>query len=539
MLRNLIRHLTAPTPQSEPLASATTPQVANSAGGFAWKLSRWDRLERFLILGSEGGSYYASARALTLDNADSLVACLDEDGPRAVRTIARISQAGRAPRNDTAIFALAVALKMGDEAARKAAAGAVPLVCRTGSHLMAFASAVDALGGWGRATRRAFADWYRRDDVGAVAWQAMKYGSRHGWTHRDLLRKTHPVPPTAAHQSLYKWICTGELDLDDPRLSMLVSAKAASVAPDARTVARLIEAEGLPRECVPTQFLQDRDVWNALLHAGHGMPMTALLRNLGKMTSIGLLKGGNQATHTVVRRLRDRTALQRARVHPLQVLVALRTYSAGKGVRGSLTWRPVDDICRALDEAFELSFQSLRPSGARTLLAIDVSGSMQWGLCAGMTGISPHVGSAAMAMATARTEESVTIQAFSHKLVDAGVSRRHSLTKVLARFGRIPMGGTDCALPMLQAEKDRRPVDTFVVYTDSETWFGRVHPAVALQRYRDTMGIPARLVVVGMVSNGFSIANPDDAGMLDVVGFDSAAPRIISEFSRPLGRAQA
>ena len=44
------------------------------------------------------------------------------------------------------------------------------------------------------------------------------------------------------------------------------------------------------------------------------------------------------------------------------------------------------------------------------------------------------------------------------------------------------------------------------------------------------MGIPAKMIVVGMTSNGFSIADPDDAGMLDVVGFDTAVPQIMSDF---------
>jgi len=38
------------------------------------------------------------------------------------------------------------------------------------------------------------------------------------------------------------------------------------------------------------------------------------------------------------------------------------------------------------------------------------------------------------------------------------------------------------------------------------------------------------LVVVAMASNGFSIANPEDAGMLDVVGFDAATPALIADF---------
>jgi 60 kDa SS-A/Ro ribonucleoprotein len=71
-----------------------------------------------------------------------------------------------------------------------------------------------------------------------------------------------------------------------------------------------------------------------------------------------------------------------------------------------------------------------------------------------------------------------------------------------------------------------------VIFTDSETWAGEVHPVQALQDYRRESGIDARLVVVGMVSNGFSIAHPADPGMLDVVGFDTATPQLISDFVR-------
>ena len=94
----------------------------------------------------------------------------------------------------------------------------------------------------------------------------------------------------------------------------------------------------------------------------------------------------------------------------------------------------------------------------------------------------------------------------------------------------IPVGGTDCALPMKWALKNKVEADVFVVYTDSETWAGTPHPAQALKKYRDKMGIPAKMIVVGMTSNEFTIADPDDAGMLDVVGFDTAVPQVMSDF---------
>ena len=106
-----------------------------------------------------------------------------------------------------------------------------------------------------------------------------------------------------------------------------------------------------------------------------------------------------------------------------------------------------------------------------------------------------------------------------------------SLADVVRMTNRMPFDRTDCALPMLWATQHGVEVDTFVVYTDSETWAGRIHPVQALRQYRDRTGIPAKLVVVGMCANQFSIADPSDAGMLDVVGFDTAAPALIADFS--------
>ncbi len=237
-------------------------------------------------------------------------------------------------------------------------------------------------------------------------------------------------------------------------------------------------------------------------------------------------------------------------IHPLSVLMALKTYASGRGIKGGNSWQPVGQITDALDEAFYRSFATIQPTGKRWLLALDVSGSMNNGEIAGMPGITPRVGSAAMAMITARTEPNHHIVAFSHApranitfsnfqkqgphnlLVPVNITPRQRLDDVMRQVDGIPMGATDCALPMVYALENKIPVDVFVIYTDSETWAGTIHPTQALRQYREQMGIPAKLIVVAMVSNGFSIADPNDAGMMDVVGFDAAAPAVMADFSR-------
>jgi 60 kDa SS-A/Ro ribonucleoprotein len=275
--------------------------------------------------------------------------------------------------------------------------------------------------------------------------------------------------------------------------------------------------------------------------------VTYLIRNLATLTRVGLLVPGSEATQRVVKHLGDRNRLQAARVHPIAVLAALKTYAQGRGVRGKGTWEPVIQVVDALDGAFYAAFKNVEPTRKRWLLALDVSGSMGGGTVAGVPGLTPRVATGAMALVTAATEHRHTVVAFSAPkdggfggafgggdpgITPVAISPRQRLDDVLAATDKIPMGGTDCSLPMRWALERKLPVDVFVVYTDNETWHGKIHPAQALRRYRERMGIPAKLIVVGMIANAFSIADPEDAGMLDVVGFDTATPAVMADFAR-------
>jgi len=543
------------TPQSQPIPGAS--QVMNDNAGYAWAVDDWTRLDRFLILGSEGGSYYASEQKLTRESAEAVLRCIAADGARVVARIVAVSDEGRAPKNDPALFALALCAKLGDEPTRRAAHVALPRVARIGTHLFHFAESVKALGGWGRGTMRAFARWYNDMDASRLAVQAIKYQSRDGWSHRDVLRKAHPVASSAQHQAIYNWMVkgwdgVGDVPHPDRVLATIWAFERAKRMKDRADIAALralVTDYGLPHECVPTEMKQYPQVWEALLPQ---MGLTAMLRNLGKLTEVGLLSSMSAAERFVASRLTDAEALRKARVHPLALLVALKTYAQGHGDKGKLTWHARQTIVDALDAAFYLSFTTLTPTGARTLLALDVSGSMSGPAIAGMPGISPRVGSAAMALVTAAVEphhEIVGFTAGTHRsghpgypvgISPLGISARMRLDDVIKKTDGIPFGGTDCALPMLWAAENKVPVDIFCVYTDSETWAGDIHPSQALAAYRQKMGIGAKLVVIGMVSNGFTIADPRDAGMLDVVGFDTATPSVIADFAvTRAGRAQA
>jgi 60 kDa SS-A/Ro ribonucleoprotein len=537
------------TPQSEPIPGK--PMVKNSAGGFTFALDDFGRLDRFLILGAEGGTYYATERTLTRENAACVERCWKDDPVRTADTIMDVSRNGRAPKNDPAIFALALGAASDHTPARTLALRALPAVCRTGTHLFQFIESVNQFRGWGPALVKAISrGFYMLPEVEKVAFQGMKYRQRGGWSQRDVLRKVHPKAKLGEEndrRAVFAWLAhPDKLDLASGTIDIaprgaeaaehwsvpakLWAACRAMVCQDEKTLVDLIHSYRLPREVVPTEFLNSVEVWRALLPH---MPPHALIRNLGKMTAIGLLKPFAPDVETVYAKLTDGDALRRARVHPLQVLVALRTYQQGRGDKGKLTWSPVPAISQALDAAFYLAFHAVVPTGKRRLLGLDVSGSMGSGAVAGSP-LTPREATAALALVTCSTEKptDVHVMGFSHQLIPLGISAGMRLHDAVAAISGIPLGMTDCALPMVWAERNRIEVDAFEVYTDNETWYGDIHPVQALAFYRRATNRPAKLVVNGMTATRFTVADPADAGMLDVVGFDTAAPAVMADFIR-------
>ena len=376
----LSKHGTRRVPQWLPLRG----QVANSAGGHAWAVDVWTRLRRFLILGSEGGSYYASEWTLTRENAQAVetpfarTACARSrrSSPSAVRaerrrTIRR-STHSRSPR-------ASVTTRHGRLRSRRCRRSPARARTCSSSRRSSRASAAGAARCGGPLP--AGTPISRSE---ALAYQAVKYRQRAGVSHRDLLRLAHPagrvgagnptVDVSADHARLFEWIVRGGIR----RVS-----RASSRASHARSRRRLrrrrrssFASIGLPREALQPEHLTSPEVWDALLD---DMPMTALIRNLATMTRVGVIAPGSDGTARAIAQLGDRERLRRGSRSP----------DRGPGGaahvrdRPRCSWPrhvgPVREIVDALDAAFYASFGNVEPAGKRLLLALDVSGSMACG----------------------------------------------------------------------------------------------------------------------------------------------------------------
>lgn len=543
--------------------------------------SDWARLDRLLVLGSERGALRAGAEDVDLTEVESTIRCVRSDACRVVGRLMGILESGNSSPSGSSVLVLALVTAFGDDEGRSAACAVVPAVCRTAGELFQFAERVTSMRGWGRGLRRAVGNWYRARFADDLAYQVVKCPRRGGWSHRDLLRLAHPTPATREQAAVFRWILGGPdalgrrtvvremaksatddcgegavegADLEPrrfravtypgvgelPRLLRVVEEARRAATVD--EVVRIIAEHDLPREAVPGSWLEHTAVWEALLHR---MPLAAMIRDLGQLTAVGLVRPGSEAAWWVETRLRDAGVLRATALHPMAYLLARRAYEAGVAEGGRFRWTPVPSVVGALDDAFYGSMRCVRPVGRPMLVALDLSPSTRRSFLPG-TQVTVLEAAAAMALVAVSTEATCGVvglrSATATPWVGTGpivpgltlleVLPGMRLPDLVEQLGALPGRIPDCALPMLWARRHGMPVEAFVVYTDGEVWPAEPSPAEALTRYRAETGIDARSVVVGMGGSPFEIADPGDPAMLDVQGFDAGTAEVIAGFLR-------
>lgn len=524
----LRQHVTpGQTPQTE---QADPRQVKNSAGGYTFSVNDRTRLNRFLTIGTEGGTYYSNEKKLTRDAAKTAVSMAEASNPLLISDTLKVSEAGRAPRNNPALFALAAAAGLGVTNYRANALDLLPRVARTGSHLLTWAGYIEMFRGWGPQLTKGVGRWYTSKNADDLAYQMLKYKQRNGWSQADLVKLSHfgRTSLTGEQRVFLDYIKKGIFSFDNAdRLPYLVClAEQAHKTRNTREWVRLIGySKSLSWEMLPSEALAEPDVWRALVDGGN-LPLTALLRNLSRMTKLGVLKQMDPWTTQVLSKLTDAGYVTRSRIHPVAVLIALKTYAAGHGMQGKSVWTPVGQVTDALNTMFYLAFGNVEPSGKRVLIGVDVSASMDWEI-AGYAFTAREV-AGALAMMTMKTEPVCGVIGFSHIPQALHISPVQRLDDVMRVMRSTPMGGTAASIPMQWADTNGVAVDTFQVITDNETRSGLSHPHEALKQYRRKTGIDAKLQVIAVSPTEFSIADPMDPGMLDVSGFDSGIPALLS-----------
>lgn len=525
-----------------------------------FKLDPIALLKRFMILGSEKGTYYIAANTLTSKHVESLESLIADTSKHdaIISLIEEYNQ--KAFKVDYVIYVLArCCTEKNNAELRKKAYNLLNNVCKTPTHLFMFVEYYELLHkklhgttGWNKLQKRSISEWYLAKSWKDLAYLVTEYQNRKGWTHADILRLAHVKPGVDEEgyvkNCLFKYVTKGYDEFKAKASKLLLSSTPTStnlnglmtyltsykeliIGASSHIAVNHIKEHGFVREHVPTCLLNNTAVWNALLDK---MPMIATLRNLNKLTAVGVFDTYPNTLEKLVSLLKNEEAIKKSRAHPMQFLIALKMYASGQGEKGKLTWNPNLAIVDALNVAFRLSFANAEPTNKRYLLALDVSGSMTYTSVCGTSCLMASEASCAMAMILAGTEQFCDIMGFNQTFTPLAILPQRSLEDNLHVIYESAFGSTDCSLPMTWALQKRNKYDAIIVFTDSftdsETNSNTIRPVDALRQYNNEMGCACKLIVVAMAANQFSIADPDDPNMLDIAGFDASTPLCIREF---------
>jgi 60 kDa SS-A/Ro ribonucleoprotein len=345
-------------------------------------------------------------------------------------------------------------------------------------------------------------------------------------------------------------------------------------------IIELVHQHSFTHEFIPSWALSHKEIWIALLMNREKthvkMPFTALIRNLATMTVKGVF-GDEMIVTTLCNHITNKEVIKKSMIHPATIAIAWKQYGSGKGDKGKQTWIPNHEICNALEIAIENAFANIQKTGKKIYHCFDGSSSMTnpMGIVGNMTS-AEAVG--LLGLCCSRSEDPTT----QHYCIFSSNSGHHyghadglhpvvfSPNTKLADVANLTQltnwGFTDCSLPIeikinefktkfnTFSEIDKKAFQTalmtgdtsmrdttlnalglylpdmFIIYTDNDVNSGKRHPSQALLEYRQITGIQAKMAVVATQASNVSIADPNDAHMMDFDGFDSQLPQLLHDF---------
>lgn len=517
------------TPQTQPIPGRD--MIQGGSGGWMFKADPWQILRRCLLIGTAQSTYYAEKEALSADFLDTLKASIQKDPNRVAAEIVYASD-GHALNNSAPILAL-VLLSMGESPEAKHAFRQVfPQVIRTASHFYEWLSYTKGMRGFGKIVREVGRNWLSRENVKELAYQLLKYQQRQGFSHRDILRLFHVNPPTDAHNELFQWVLKGweTLPKEIPSEALAQIWWYEWVKRNPAQTHKGITQGHLTHEMVTHLGSMDPKAWELLFRE---MPVGALLRNLGSLTQLGVLAVDQKENlKRVSDLLTQPKVLRKARIHPIDILKALKTYQSGGQLgKSKKNWIPIPRIIDTLERALELSFEILEPTEKVFMHALDVSGSMSYYTVSSI-GLTCCEIATAMVLATAKAEPHYLIRGFATDFRDLKITAKDSFRSALAKASSQNFGGTDASVAYQWMIQHHVKVDVICFWTDSESWAGKLHPSQALAEYRRKVNPKAKAIYVTLVPNQISLSDPEDPYSWDIAGFNPSAPRLIQMLAK-------
>ncbi len=499
----------------------------NEAGGRAYKLTPRHALAQIAATGCFNGSFYASGES-QLDELRKLIGQVDDNV-----FLAKLALYARerAYMKDMPAALLVVLSKRDTELMHRV----FDRIVDNGRVLRTVFQMIRS-GQFGRTSlssslQRAFQRWLNEASAGKL----LSASIGNDPSLRDILRMARPTPKDNQRRALFGWLTDKEIDKWAPATESDLPALVQSLVAFRKAESAEMQALILGDLSVRWDLLADAAkgplVWKAIARQ---MGPQALRMNLNTLLRHEVLRDWETANY-VADRIADEDEIRRSRQFPYQFLAAYLNASD----------EIPQPIKTALHKAAEIACGNIPKLPGPVVIGLDTSGSMS----SPVTGLrgrgattkmrSVDVAALFTAAILRRNPDSVIVP-FDTCAYDARVDPNDSILSLSERLAKYGGGGTDCSIPLREANTTyrKRPFAGVVLVSDNESWVGTGrHGSTGvmtewqtLVKNQQRLGHAAPKLVCIDIQPYSSTQAPERDDILNIGGFSDAVFNVVASF---------
>ena len=420
----------------------TKTDTYNEAGGIAYTLTPKQQLAQLAATGCLNNTYYADAQS-QLDQVLKLAESLDAEFIAKTAVYAR--QKGFM-KDMPALLLAVLAQKDVNMLAR-----VFDQVVDNGKMLRNFAQIIrsGAVGrkSFGNRPKKLMQTWL----LTATEKQLLNAAVGNSPSLADVVKMVHPKPREAWRAAWFAWLIGKPYDRE-------------ALPPITRAFEDYKQSREGELPNVPFQMLTALDLnsgdWAQIARNGSWQQVRQNLNTFLRHEVFAKSKN----IKMVAEKLRDETAIARARVLPYQLLTAYQATSEQMPF----------EIREALQDAMETAVQNVPAIQGKVVVCPDVSGSMHspaTGYRGSATTKTRYIDIAALVSAAMlRTNPQARVIPFEQITVNVKLNPRDSIMTNAEKLANVGGGGTACSAPLAMLNREKADVDLVVIVSDNESW---------------------------------------------------------------------
>lgn len=480
----------------------------NEAGGTAYALNAEQALAQYAATGCLNSTFYASAE-VQLERVFEL--CADVTPEFIARVALYARREGRMKDLPALLVAILSVRSPGLMAEVFDRVIDSPKILRNFVQIMR--SGVVGRKSLGTLPKRLICQWLERRSDEAVFFASIGKSP----SVADIIRMVHPAPATRSREALLGYVIGRPHDATalPPIVSRYEAYKAGSRS----------ETPNVPFQMLTALELKTCD-WITI---ARNASWQATRMNLNSFARHGVFEDP-EMVELIAQRLADPDQMARAHVLPYQLLVA-----------HAMTGHDVPELIRqSLEEALERATANIPTIPGRTVLCLDVSGSMQSPITGHRRGSTTAVRCVDVASlfvsSILRKNPLAEVIPFTEGIVRVRINPRDTVVTNARLLASLPPGGTNCSAPLAELNRRRALVDTVIFVSDYESWFDSIpgtrrHGTATMQQWEliRRRCPKARLVCIDLQPYG-TVQAQERQDVLNVGGFSDAVFDLVSAF---------